>query len=56
MISVSDSTINEVYDMWKAKGFPHYPNDYIWRKSEFAKMVGFDRSTLLKPKNKIVGS
>ena len=55
-IQVSEAAINEVYDMWKSKGFPHYPSDYNWRKSEFAKMIRFDRSTLLKPKNKIVGS
>ena len=55
-IQVSEAAINEVYDMWKAKGFPQYPTDYNWRKSEFAKMIRFDRSTLLKPKNKIVGS
>ena len=55
-IQVSDAAVNEVYDMWKAKGFPQYPTDYNWRKSEFAKMIRFDRSTLLKPKQKVVGS
>ena len=53
---VIDRLIDEVYDKWKAKGFPHYPTDYNWRKTQFAKMIKFDRSTLLKPKNKIVGS
>ena len=55
-IQVSDAAVNEVYDIWKAKGFPYYPTDYNWRKGEFAKMMRFDRSTLLKPKDKIVGS
>ena len=51
-IQVSDAAVNEVYDIWKAKGFPYYPTDYNWRKGEFAKMMRFDRSTLLKPKDK----
>ena len=55
-IQVSDDAVNEVYDTWKAKGFPHYPSDYNWRKTQFAKMIRFDRSTLLKPKQKVVGS
>ena len=55
-IQVSDAAVNEVYDRWKEKGFPHYPTDYNWRKGEFAKMMRFDRSTLLKPKQKVVGS
>jgi len=55
-IQVSDAAVNEVYDIWKAKGFPHYPTDYNWRKTQFAKMIRFDRSTLLKPKQKVVGS
>ena len=55
-IQVSDDVINEVHDIWKAKGFPYYPTDYNWRKGQFAKMMRFDRSTLLKPKDKIVGS
>jgi len=55
-IQVSDAAVNEVYDTWKANGFPYYPTDYNWRKSEFAKMIRFDRSTLLKPKQKVVGS
>jgi len=55
-IQVSDAAVNEVYDTWKAKGFPHYPSDYNWRKTQFAKMIRFDRSTLLKPKQKVVGS
>ena len=55
-IQVSDAAVNEVYDIWKAKGFPYYPTDYNWRKGEFAKMMRFDRSTLLKPKQKVVGS
>jgi len=55
-IQVSDAAVNEVYDIWKAKGFPYYPTDYNWRKGEFAKMMRFDRSTLLKPKDKVVGS
>jgi len=49
-IQVSDAAVNEVYDIWKAKGFPHYPTDYNWRKGQFAKMMRFDRSTLLKPR------
>jgi len=53
---VIDRLIDEVYDKWKAKGFPHYPTDYNWRKTQFAKMIRFDRSTLLKPKQKVVGS
>ena len=53
---VIDRVIDEVYDTWKAKGFPHYPSDYNWRKTQFAKMIRFDRSTLLKPKQKVVGS
>mgnify|MGYP003711490609 CR=1 FL=1 len=52
-VQVSDAVVNEVYDVWKEKGFPYYPTDYNWRKGEFAKMMRFDRSTLLKPKNKI---
>ena len=55
-IQVSDAAVNEVYDIWKAKGFPYYPTDYNWRKGEFAKMMRFDRSPLLKPKQKVVGS
>ena len=55
-VQVSDAAVNEVYDIWKAKGFPYYPTDYNWRKGEFAKMMRFDRSTLLKPKQKVVGS
>ena len=46
MISVSDSTINEVYDMWKAKGFPHYPNDY--NNIEFYSPSTLDRAQCVK--------
>ena len=53
---VIDRLVDEVYDKWKAEGFPHYPTDYNWRKGQFAKMMRFDRSTLLKPKQKVVGS
>ena len=55
-IQVTDNLIDEVYDGLKSKGFPHYPIDYKWRQREFGKLVKFDRSTLLKPKDKIVGA
>ena len=55
-IQIEDTIINEVYDMWKEKGFPYYPTDYNWRKKEFAKLLRFDRSTLFKPNTKAVGS
>ena len=51
-----DNLIDDVYDEWKSKGFPHYPTDYAWRKSEFAKLLRFDRSTLFKAKNKAIGA
>ena len=53
-IQITDQLIDDVYNDWKEKGFPHYPTDYNWRKSEFAKLLRFDRSTLLKPKNKAI--
>ena len=53
-IQVTDQLIDDVYNDWKEKGFPHYPTDYSWRKSEFAKLIRFDRSTLLNPKNKAI--
>ena len=55
-ILITDNLIDEVYDGLKSKGFPHYPIDYKWRQREFGKLVKFDRSTLLKPKDKIVGA
>ena len=55
-ILITDNLIDEVYDGMKSKGFPHYPIDYKWRQREFGKLVKFDRSTLLKPKDKIVGA
>ena len=55
-IQITDQLIDDVYNDWKEKGFPHYPTDYDWRKKEFAKLLRFDRSTLLKPKQKVVGS
>ena len=55
-IQIDDTIINEVYDMWKEKGFPYYPTDYNWRKKEFTKLLRFDRSTLFKPNTKAVGS
>ena len=45
-IQVSAAVVDEVYNKWKQKGFPYYPTDYTWRKSEFAKLIRFDRSTL----------
>ena len=56
MIEVSDSLVDDVYEQWKSEGFPHYPTDYNWRKKEFAKLLRFDRSTLLKPNNKAIGA
>ena len=47
-IQVSAAVVDEVYNKWKQKGFPYYPTDYTWRKSEFAKLIRFDRSTLYK--------
>ena len=55
-IQITDSLVDAVYDQWKTKGFPHYPTDYNWRNKEFSKLLKFDRSTLLKPKDKIVGA
>jgi hypothetical protein len=55
-IQITNQLIDDVYNDWKEKGFPHYPTDYTWRKKEFAKLQRFDRSTLLKPKNKAIGS
>ena len=52
---ISTAAVDAVYDYWKDSGFPYYPTDYNWRKGEFAKMMRFDRSTLFKPKDKIVG-
>ncbi len=51
-----EDIIELVYKEWKAKGFPHYPTDSDWRKTEFLKMKKFDRSTLFKPKEKAIGS
>ncbi len=48
--------VDEVYDMWKTKGFPYYPTEYNWRRKEFYKLTQFDRSTLFKPKSKAVGA
>ena len=48
--------VDEVYDMWKTKGFPYYPTEYNWRRKEFYKLTQFDRSTLIKPKSKAVGA
>ena len=54
-IQVTDEAVNAVYDEWFAKGFPYYPTDHKWRQHEFNKLVGFDRSTMFKPKDKVVG-
>ena len=54
-IQVSAAVVDEVYNKWKQKGFPYYPTDYTWRKSEFAKLIRFDRSTLYKPIKQTVG-
>jgi len=54
-IQVSDAQVNDVYDRVKAKGFPYYPSDYKSRLHEFNKLIQFDRSTLFKPRQKIVG-
>ena len=54
-IQISDEVINEVYEKRKAAGFPYYPTDYKWRQHEFNKLIRFDRSTLFKPKEKLVG-
>ena len=54
-IQVSDAQVNDVYDRVKAKGFPYYPSDHKTRLHEFNKLTQFDRSTLFKPRQKIVG-
>ena len=54
-VQVSEEAVNAVYDEWKVKGFPYYPTDYKWRQHEFNKLVGFDRSTMFKPKDTVVG-
>ena len=54
-IQVSDAQVNDVYDRVKTKGFPYYPSDYKSRLHEFNKLIQFDRSTLFKPRQKIVG-
>jgi len=54
-VQVSDAQVNDVYDRVKAKGFPYYPSDYKTRLHEFNKLIHFDRSTLFKPRQKIVG-
>ena len=54
-IQVSEAAVDAVYDYWKDSGFPHYPTDYNWRKNQFGKLIRFDRSTLFKPKEQMVG-
>ena len=54
-IQVSEAAINEVYDKFKAEGFPHYPTDYNWRRLEFEKLIRFDRSKMLRPQKKTLG-
>ena len=54
-IQVSEAAINEVYDKFKAEGFPHYPTDYNWRRLEFEKLLRFDRSKMLRPQKKTLG-
>ena len=54
-IQISDAAVDAVYDYWKDSGFPHYPTDYNWRKKHFAKLIRFDRSTLFKPKQQMIG-
>ena len=53
-IQITDEVVNIVYDEWKLKGFPYYPTDHKWRQHEFNKLVGFDRSTIFKPKDNLV--
>ena len=55
-VQVTDEIIHQVWYEWKTRGFPYYTTSNIWRKKEFAKLLRFDRSTLFKPKEKIVGS
>ena len=54
-VQITDEAVDAVYDEWFAKGFPYYPTDHKWRQHEFNKLVGFDRSTMFKPKDKVVG-
>ena len=54
-IQVTDEAVNAVYDEWKSKGFPYYSTDYKWRSHEFNKLVAFDRSTMFRPKDKLIG-
>ena len=54
-VQVSDEAINEVYEKFKALGFPHYPTDYNWRRLEFEKLIRFDRSKMLRPQKKTLG-
>ena len=54
-IQISDAAVDAVYDYWKDSGFPHYPTDYSWRKKHFTKLIRFDRSTLFKPKEQMIG-
>ena len=54
-IQITDEAVNAVYDEWQRKGFPYYSTDHKWRSHEFNKLIRFDRSTLFKPRAKIVG-
>ena len=54
-IQVSDEAINEVYEKFKAQGFPHYPTDYNWRRLQLEKLLKFDRSKMLRPQKKTLG-
>jgi hypothetical protein len=54
-IQISQAAVDAVYDYWKDSGFPHYPTDYSWRKKHFTKLIRFDRSTLFKPKEQMIG-
>ena len=55
-IQVSDEAINEVYEKFKAQGFPHYPTDYNWRRLQFEKLISFARVLLFYHPGRVIES
>ena len=54
-LNITDEAVNAVYDKWHAKGFPYYSTDHKWRQHEFNKLISFDRSTMFRPNDKVIG-
>lgn len=48
----TDAYVNDVFDLYRKKGFPYYPTDMESRTKEFNKLLRYDFSQLFDPETK----